>query len=68
MIILAVALFAVGVGLLMASSNFLAVYRSKLSRQQQGGAGAKGLVTVVAGGVLVLAGLVLLILRATGVA
>jgi hypothetical protein len=65
-ITLAVVLFAAGVALLMMSSDFLTLYRSKVARELQGGAGGKGLATVLGGGGLVIVGVVLLVLRTLG--
>jgi Protein of unknown function (DUF3185) len=64
MTILSVVLFALGVALLLQSVNSLALYRSKIPRAQQGSAGAKSVWLIVAGVLLVVAGLVLFIMRA----
>ena len=64
MTIISVALFAVGVALLLLSVNSLAMYRSKIPRAQQGSAGAKSVWLIGAGATLVVAGLALFIGRA----
>ncbi len=64
MIILSVCLFAAGVALMMMSANFHALHRSKVPRQFQGSAGAKSIWSVVLGGTLMAAGIVLLVVRA----
>ena len=61
MIFLSVVLFVAGVALLMQSSNFLTLRRSKVPRLLQGSAGAKSIGFVIAGIVLVAGGLTLFI-------
>jgi len=68
MTVLSVVLFALGVALLLQSANSLALYRSKIPRAQQGSAGAKSVGLIVAGSILVIAGLVLFIVRAMSAA
>ena len=68
MTVLSVVLFALGVALLLQSANSLALYRSKIPRAQQGSAGAKSVALIVAGAILVIAGLVLFIVRAVSAA
>jgi uncharacterized membrane protein len=64
MTILAVALFAIGVGLLMQSSHFLVLHRSKVERQRKGPEKAKSIFFVVVGILMAASGLVLFTVRA----
>jgi hypothetical protein len=63
MTVLLVAMFAVGIALLLLSANTLALYRSKLPRERQGGAGAKSVWLIVAGVALVGTALTWFVLR-----
>lgn len=63
MIILSVVLFAAGVALLMQSSNFFTLRRSKIPREHQSFAGAKSIGFVIAGAALATGGLVLFIVH-----
>jgi hypothetical protein len=64
MLILAVALFAIGVALLMQSSDLLVLHRSKVRLHRQGPERTKSIFFVVAGIVMAASGLILFILRA----
>jgi hypothetical protein len=64
MTILAVALFAIGVALLMQSSDLLVLYRSKVRLNRQGPERTKSIFFVAAGILMAASGLVLFIVRA----
>lgn len=62
--IISVAFFAIGVALLMQSSNFLILHRLKILRHRQGPEGTKSIIFVVAGILLAASGLVMFVLHA----
>jgi hypothetical protein len=59
-VVTAVALFAVGIALLMVSANFRAQRLANVSRKRQDSARVKSLVLVIAGGAMAVAGVVAL--------
>jgi hypothetical protein len=63
MTILAVALFAIGVALLMQSSDLLVLYRSKVRLNRHGPERTKSIFFVTAGILMAASGLVLFIVR-----
>jgi hypothetical protein len=62
--IISVALFAIGVALLMQSSDFLLLHRLKILQHRQGREGAKSVFFVVAGILVAASGLVMFVLHA----